>query len=85
LIKKQITDILTKQEPYRDIPRLPQLTAQLEKKINEEVNEQRQAIHVQVNQVETKLNELKDYYQNLPSVVDYIEAEYQSINQIKPN
>ena len=32
LIKKQITDILTKQEPYRDIPRLPQLTEQLEDK-----------------------------------------------------
>jgi hypothetical protein len=83
LIKKQITDILTGLDPYREIPRLPQLTAQLEKKINNEVNEQRQAIQVQVKQIEIRLNELKDYYQNLPSIVDYIETEYQSINQMK--
>ncbi|MDQ0156523.1 BREX system P-loop protein BrxC [Robertmurraya andreesenii] len=83
LIKKQITDILTKQEPYRDIPRLPQLTYQLEESVNKEVNEQRQAIQVQVKQMETNLNELKDYYQSMQSIVDYIETEYYNFNQIK--
>ena len=56
LIKKQITDILTSLEPYRDIPRLPQLTSQLEESVKNEVNEQRQAIQVQVKQMETNLN-----------------------------
>ncbi|MEH6954444.1 BREX system P-loop protein BrxC, partial [Neobacillus drentensis] len=83
LIKKQITDILTKQEPYRDIPRLPQLMEQLEGKIKEEVNEQRQAIQVQIQQIETKITELKDYYQNIPSIVDYIETDYHAIHQAK--
>ncbi|MCM3595648.1 BREX system P-loop protein BrxC [Metabacillus idriensis] len=81
LIKKQITDVLTKQEPYRDIPRLPQLMELLERNIKEEVNEQRQAIQVQIQQIETKITELKDYYQSMPSIVDYIETEYQAIHQ----
>ncbi len=85
LIKKQISDILTKEEPYRDIPRLPQLTSHLEESVKNEVNEQRQAIQVQVGQMETNLTELKDYYQNMPSIVDYIETEYHSFNQIKSN
>ncbi|MED4182083.1 BREX system P-loop protein BrxC [Priestia megaterium] len=83
LIKKQITDILNKQEPYRDIPRLPQLIEQLTNNIKEEVNEQRRAIQVQVEHIETKVNELKDYYQNMPSILNYIETEYESINQTK--
>lgn len=82
-IKKQIIDILVKEKPYMDIPKLPQLTNQLEEKINEEVNEQRQAIQVQINHIETRLDELKDYYQNLPPVVNYIETEYHSINQTR--
>ncbi|MBT2687281.1 BREX system P-loop protein BrxC [Bacillus sp. ISL-47] len=83
LIKKQISDILTKQEPYRDIPRLPQLTSQLEENIKNEVNEQRQAIQVQVGHMETNLMELKDYYQNIPSIVGYIENEYNIFYRIK--
>ncbi|MBM7583925.1 hypothetical protein JOC86_000462 [Bacillus pakistanensis] len=83
LIKKQISDILSKQEPYRDIPRLPQLTIQLEESVKNQVNEQRQAIQVQVGQMETNLTELKDYYQNMPSIVDYIETEYHMFDQVK--
>lgn len=83
MIKKQITDILTKQEPYRDIPRLPQLTSQLEEKIKAEVDEQKRAIQVHVKQSEGKLTELKDYYQSMPPIVDYIEAEYHTFKQTK--
>lgn len=83
MIKKQITDILTKQEPYRDIPRLPHLNDQLEEKIKTEVNEQKRAIQVQVHQAESKLSDLKDYYQSMPSIVDFIETEQHTFNQLK--
>lgn len=85
LIKKQITDILTNPNPYRDIPKLPQLTSQLESKINEIVNEQRQAINIQVEKLEKKLNETKEYYLEIPAIVDYIDTEMQKFNRLKSN
>ncbi|ALF10804.1 BREX system P-loop protein BrxC [Parageobacillus thermoglucosidasius] len=85
IIKKQITDILTKQEPYRDIPKLPQLINELEEKIKAEVNEQRKAIQVQVQTLEEKLVELKDYYQHESSIVQYIDTEWQTFNRLKSN
>ena len=85
LIKKQITDILTNPNPYRDIPKLPQLTSQLDSKINEIVNEQRQAINIQVEKLEKKLNETKEYYLEIPAIVDYIDTEMQKFNRLKSN
>ncbi|MEG6534400.1 BREX system P-loop protein BrxC [Caldifermentibacillus hisashii] len=85
LIKKQITDILTNPNPYRDIHKLPQLTSQLDSKINEIVNEQRQAINIQVEKLEKKLNETKEYYLEIPAIVDYIDTEMQKFNRLKSN
>lgn len=82
-VKKQITDILTSPNPYRDIPKLPQLTSQLETKINEIVNEQRLAISVQVDRLQKKISESREYYLEIPSIIDYIDGETQKFNSIK--
>jgi len=64
LLKKQMTDILTKAAPYRDIPLLPSLIEKLGQAIHDEVVEQKQGLASQIVQLEKKLEDIKDYYSN---------------------
>lgn len=64
LLKKQLTDILVKIEPYDDIPLIPRIIEKLQQAIQQEVIEYKQAIGTQITQLEQKLNELQEFYSN---------------------
>ena len=80
VLKKQVTDILTKPLPYLEIPQLPSLKEKLEKAIQEEVTEQKQGLASQIMQLEKKLDDLKDYYSNNDIITDLI---YHKMQQFK--
>ncbi|TCI75719.1 BREX system P-loop protein BrxC [Exiguobacterium sp. SH0S1] len=73
IVKKQMTDILTKAEPYRDIPQLPVLSEKLQQAIQTEVTEQKQAILVQIEQFEERVIGLRDFYHSLVPVLEVIQ------------
>ncbi|MBO0589396.1 BREX system P-loop protein BrxC [Sporosarcina sp. E16_8] len=83
IVKKKITDILTKLEPYLEIPQLPQLVEKLSGAIQTEVTEQKQAILVQVQQFEKRIADLRDYYQSNPPVLEVIMSVDASFKQNK--
>ncbi|MFJ7699067.1 BREX system P-loop protein BrxC [Lysinibacillus fusiformis] len=64
LLKKQLTDILVKIEPYDDIPLIPRIIEKLQQAIQQEVSEHKQAVGTQITQLEKKLAELQEYYSN---------------------
>lgn len=68
LLKKQLTDILVKPQPYRDIPLIPAIIEKLQQAIAQEVVDQKQAIGTQITQLEKKLVELQEYYSNNEAV-----------------
>lgn len=72
LLKKQLTDILVKSEPYRDIPLIPTIIEKLQQAIQQEVVEQKQAVGTQIIQLEQKLVELQEYYSNNEAVSSLI-------------
>lgn len=83
VLKKQITDILTKALPYREIPQLPGLIEKLEKAIQEEVTEQKQGLISQIAQLEKKLDDLKDYYSNNEIVLCSINDKMQQFKALQ--
>lgn len=64
LLKKQLTDILVKAQPYRDIPLIPSIIEKLQQAIAQEVIEHKKAVGTQITQLEQKLSELQEYYSN---------------------
>ncbi|WP_339246325.1 BREX system P-loop protein BrxC [Paenibacillus sp. FSL R10-2796] len=64
LLKKQLTDILIKAQPYRDIPLIPSTIEKLQQAIAQEVIDHKQAVRTQITQLEQKLNELQEFYSN---------------------
>ncbi|MFW7186704.1 BREX system P-loop protein BrxC [Lysinibacillus sp. BNK-21] len=64
MLKKQLTDILVKSEPYRDIPLIPSIIEKLQQAIAQEVIEHKKAVGTQITQLEQKLSELQEYYSN---------------------
>lgn len=72
LLKKQLTDILVKAQPYRDIPLIPSTIEKLQQTIANEVVEHKKAVGTQITQLEQKLNELQEYYLNNEAVSSLI-------------
>lgn len=64
LLKKQLTDILVKPQPYKEIPLIPSLIEKLQQAIQNEVTEYKKAISTQVSQLQQKLQDLQEYYSN---------------------
>lgn len=64
MLKKQLTDILVKSEPYRDIPLIPSIIEKLQQAIANEAVEHKKAVGTQITQLEQKLSELQEYYLN---------------------
>lgn len=64
LLKKQLTDILVKAQPYRDIPLIPSIIEKLQQAIAQEVIEHKKAVGTQITKLEQKLSELQEYYSN---------------------
>ncbi|WP_107841263.1 BREX system P-loop protein BrxC [Metasolibacillus meyeri] len=64
LLKKQLTDILVKAQPYRDIPLIPSTIEKLQQAIEQEVIDHKQAVRTQITQLEQKLSELQEFYSN---------------------
>lgn len=83
VLKKQITDILTKPLPYLEIPQLPSLKEKLEQAIREEVTEQKQGLASQIMQLEKKLDVLKDYYSNNDIITDLIHHKMQQFKALQ--
>lgn len=83
VLKKQVTDILTKASPYRDIPLLPGLIEKLGQAIQEEVLEQKQGLAGQITQLEKKLDDLKDYYSNNEIIIDLINKKMKQFKTLK--
>lgn len=73
MLKKQLTDILVKAQPYRDIPLIPSIIEKLQQAIAQEVTEHKQAVGTQIKQLEQKLSELQEYYSNNESVSSLID------------
>ncbi len=72
LLKKQLTDILVKPQPYRDIPLIPSIIENLQQAIAQEVLKHKQAVGTQITQLEQKLSELQEYYSNNEAVSSLI-------------
>ncbi|WBF57650.1 BREX system P-loop protein BrxC [Lysinibacillus sp. JK80] len=72
MLKKQLTDILVKSEPYRDIPLIPSIIEKLQQAIAKEVVEHKKAVGTQITQLEQKLSELQEYYSNNEAVSSLI-------------
>lgn len=72
LLKKQLTDILVKAQPYRDIPLIPSIIEKLQQAIAQEVIEHKKAVGTQITQLEQKLSELQEYYSNNEAVSSLI-------------
>ncbi|WP_274307983.1 BREX system P-loop protein BrxC [Solibacillus daqui] len=72
LLKKKLTDILVKSEPYKVIPLIPETIEKLQQAIEKEVVEQKQAVGKQIEQLEQKLSELQEYYSNNEAVSSLI-------------
>lgn len=72
LLKKQLTDILVKPQPYNDIPLTPSIIEKLKTAIQNEVSNYKVAVNVQVNQLTGKLQELQEYYSNSEQVQNVI-------------
>ena len=83
VLKKQVTDILTKPLPYREIPQLPGLIEKLEQAVQEEVTEQKQGLASQIMQLEKKLDDLKDYYSNNDIITDLINNKMQQFKALQ--
>lgn len=72
LLKKQLTDILVKAQPYRDIPLIPSIIEKLQQAVAQEVIEHKKAVGTQITQLEQKLSELLEYYSNNEAVSNLI-------------
>jgi len=72
LLKKQLTDILVKAQPYRDIPLIPSIIEKLQQAVAQEVIEHKKAVDTQITQLEQKLSELLEYYSNNEAVSNLI-------------
>lgn len=72
MLKKQLTDILVKAQPYRDIPLIPSIIEKLQQAIAQEVIEHKKAVGTQITQLEQKLSELQEYYSNNEAVSNLI-------------
>lgn len=83
MLKKQVTDILTKESPFRDIPLLPGLIEKLAQAIQEEVSEQIQGLTGQITQLEKKIDDIKDYYSNNEIITELINKKLQLFKVLK--
>ncbi|MCM3032231.1 BREX system P-loop protein BrxC [Niallia sp. MER 6] len=83
LLKKNITDILTKASPYSEIPQLPSLIEKLDQAIQEEVTEQKQGLASQITQLEKKIDDLKDYYSNNEIITELINDKMQNFKVLQ--
>lgn len=72
LLKKQLTDILVKPQPYNDIPLTPSIIEKLKNAIQNEVSNYKVAVNTQVDQLAGKLQELQEYYSNSEEVQNVI-------------
>ncbi|WP_026834104.1 BREX system P-loop protein BrxC [Exiguobacterium undae] len=83
LFKKNITDILTKVSPYREIPQLPNLIEKLDQSIQEEVLEQKKGLTSQISQLEKKIEDLKEYYSNNEIITSLINDKMHNFKMLQ--
>ncbi|MGI1804431.1 BREX system P-loop protein BrxC [Exiguobacterium sp. TDN 0502] len=83
LLKKQLTDILVKAQPYSDIPLIPSLIEKLQQAINNEVTEYKKAISTQISQLKQKLQDLQEYYSNNKSVHSVLSERMSQFTQVQ--
>ncbi|OCS91701.1 BREX system P-loop protein BrxC [Caryophanon latum] len=83
LLKKQLTDILVKPQPYKDIPLIPAIIEKLQQAIQDEVTAYKQMVAMQITQLEQTLQELQEFYSNNEAVSTVIAAKMPSFTQMQ--
>lgn len=75
ILKKQLTDILVKPQPYKDIPSIPAIIEKLQQAIKDEVTAYKNIVATQIVQLEQKLQELQEFYSNNEAVSAFISEQ----------
>lgn len=78
-VKQQVTSILMNANPYRDIPRLPQLINELRTKLSERAEAERTVITEQFAVIQADLVQLISAYQGNEEVIAVIQAEQEAL------
>lgn len=81
LLKKQLTDILIKPQPYNDIPAIPSLIEKLQQAITDEVTAYKNIVATQIVQLEQKLQALQEFYSNNEAVSAFISEKMARFTQ----
>ncbi|MFF5995208.1 BREX system P-loop protein BrxC [Lysinibacillus sp. KU-BSD001] len=71
-LKKELTDILVKPQPYKDIHKIPEKMEKLQQAIEDEVTAYKNIVATQIVQLEQKLQELQEFYSNNDTVSTFI-------------
>lgn len=72
LLKKELTDILVKPQPYKDIHKIPEKMEKLQQAIKDEVTEYKNIVATQIVQLDQKLQDLQEFYSNNDAVSAFI-------------
>ncbi|ASF41331.1 hypothetical protein CEH05_20035 [Halobacillus halophilus] len=81
-IVRRMKQILLQEEPTKDISQLPKLVDNLKNLIQDETNNQKQAVLVQSNKSMNELETLNDQYSEYETITEYIQLRTNKASQL---